>query len=139
MPWDTVVFLLCFFYATFQPAVGEGVAFVELEIAFVRKETATVVWGDAFDSVSCNKCSREVNEVLPPRLKRDTLVPYHGKLSWLADEQLEGDVLLGQGAQGQRVRVEVQPESQSVPDSLLRLQLLGCFTPLQLFHQVLVF
>ena len=103
MPRDAVVFLLCFFYATFQPTVGEGVAFVELEIAFVRKETATVLWGNVFDSVCCNKCSREVNEVLPPRLKRDTLVPYHGKLSRLADEQPEGVELLVKSAQGHQL------------------------------------
>ena len=138
MPWDAVVFLLCFFYATFQPTVGEGVAFVELEIAFVRKETATVLWGDAFDSICCNECSREVNEVLPPRLKRDALVPYHGKLSRLADEQPEGVELLVESAQGHRVGVEVNREPQSVSGSLLRLYLFCPFFPLHLCHQVLI-
>ena len=36
-------------------------------------------------------------------------------LSWLADEQLEGVVLLVEGAEGHRVGVEVEGEPQSVP------------------------
>ena len=44
MPWDAFVLFFSFFDATFQPTVGEGVAFVEVEIAFVGEEAATILW-----------------------------------------------------------------------------------------------
>ena len=44
MPWDAVVLLFSFFDATFQPTVGEGVAFVEVQVAFVGEEAATILW-----------------------------------------------------------------------------------------------
>ena len=44
MPWDAFVFLFSFFDATFQPTVGEGVAFVEVKVAFVGEEAATILW-----------------------------------------------------------------------------------------------
>ena len=44
MPRDAMVFLFCLFDATFQPTVGEGVAFVEVQVAFVGEEAATILW-----------------------------------------------------------------------------------------------
>ena len=44
MPWDAFVVFLCLFDATFQPTVGEGVAFVELKVALISEEAATVFW-----------------------------------------------------------------------------------------------
>ena len=44
MPRDATVFLFYLFDATFQPTVGEGVAFVELKVALVSEEAATVLW-----------------------------------------------------------------------------------------------
>ena len=44
MPWDAVVFLLSLFDGTLQPTVGEGVAFVEVQVAFVGEEAATILW-----------------------------------------------------------------------------------------------
>ena len=38
VPWDAVVLVLSFLYPTFQPAVGEGVAFVEVQVALISKE-----------------------------------------------------------------------------------------------------
>ena len=38
VPWDAVVLVLSFLYPTFQPAVGEGVAFVKVQVAFVSEE-----------------------------------------------------------------------------------------------------
>ena len=69
----------------------------------------------------------------------DALVPHHRELSWLTDEQVEGVVLLVEGAKGHRVGVEVEDELQSVLASLLGLHLLCCFIPLQLLDQFLVF
>ena len=53
--------------------------------------------------------------MLPPWFQLDTLVSHHWELSRLADEQLEGVVLLVEGAEGHRVGVEVEGEPQSVP------------------------
>ena len=53
--------------------------------------------------------------MLPPWFQLDTLVSHHWELSRLADEQLEGVVLLVEGAEGNRVGVEVEGEPQSVP------------------------
>ena len=44
MPWDAVVLLFSLFDATFKPTVGEGVAFVELKVALISEEAATVLW-----------------------------------------------------------------------------------------------
>ena len=107
MPWDTIVFFLSLFDGTFQPTVGEGVAFVEIQVAFVGEEAATILWRYVFDSVCCDKCSREIHKVLPPRLKRNTLVQHHRELRWLADEHLEGTVLLVNSSHGHRVGVKV--------------------------------
>ena len=139
MPRDATVFHFCLFDATFQPTVGEGVAFVELKVALISEEAATVLWCYVLDPIRCHNRGGEINKVLPPWLKWNALVKHHGELSWLADEQLEGDVLLGKAAQGHRVRVEVQAESQSVTGSLLRLHLFCTGTSLHFFHQVLVF
>ena len=38
VPWDAVVLVLSLLYPTFQPAVGEGVAFVEVQVALISKE-----------------------------------------------------------------------------------------------------
>ena len=124
MPRDAFVLFFGFFDGTFQPTVREGVAFVEVKVAFVGEEAATILWRYPSDSVCCDKCSREIYKVLPPRLKRNTLVQHLGELRWLADEHLEGIVLLVQCAQGHRVGVQVQGELQSVPPSQLRFDIL---------------
>ena len=41
MPWDAVELLLSLFDPTLQPAVGEGVALVELEVTLIIEEAAT--------------------------------------------------------------------------------------------------
>ena len=44
MPWDAFVLFFGFFDGTFQPTVGEGEAFVEVQVTFVGEETATILW-----------------------------------------------------------------------------------------------
>ena len=139
MPWNTIVLLLSLLDPTLQPTVGEGVALVELKVALVGEEAATILWRDVPDVVGGDDFGGEVDEVLPPWLHVETLVPHHRELSGLADEELEGVVLLVQGAQGHSVGVEVDHELQSVPLSLLRLDFLGRFVPLHLLDQVTVF
>ena len=41
MPWDAFVLLFSFFDLTLQPTVGEGVALVELKVAFVVEKATT--------------------------------------------------------------------------------------------------
>ena len=107
MPWDAVVLLLSLLDPTLQPTVGECVALVELQVALVGEEAATSLWRDVPDVVGGDHLGGEVDEVLPPWLHLETLVPHHRELSGLADEHLEGVVLLVKGAQGHRVGVEV--------------------------------
>ena len=41
MPWDAVVLLFSLPDAAFQSTVGEGVALVELKVAFIVEKTPT--------------------------------------------------------------------------------------------------
>ena len=63
MPWDAFVLLFSLFYPTLQQTVGEGVALVELKVAFVVEKAPTSFWQDALDSVRGNDCGRKVDEV----------------------------------------------------------------------------
>ena len=38
VPWDAVILCLSLLYPTLQPAVGEGVAFVEVQVALIVEE-----------------------------------------------------------------------------------------------------
>ena len=102
--------LLGLFDHAFQPAVGERVALVELQISFVFEEASSSLWRDVSDLIRRHDSGREVDEVLPPWLKMDALVPHHRELRGLPDEHLEGAVLLVKAAEGHRVGVEVQGE-----------------------------
>ena len=109
-PRDTAVLLLSLLDLALQSTVGERVARVELKVAFIGKEATSSLWGDFPDFLGGHNCGGEVDEVLPPRLKADALVPDHGELRGLPDEHLEGTVLLVKAAKGHRVGVEVQGE-----------------------------
>ena len=80
--------------------VGEGVPLVEFQVALLSEEAATSLWNDASDVFGGHQGGREVDEVLPPRLQRDALLPDHGELGGLADEHLEVVVLLVEAAEG---------------------------------------
>ena len=107
MPRDAIVLLLSHSDSTLQPTVGKCVALVELETSLICEEAAPGFWQDVSDSIGGNNFGREVDKVLVPSLKWDTLVLHHGELFWLSDEHLESVVLLVKGAQGHRVGVEV--------------------------------
>ena len=124
------MYLFGLFDPTLQPTVGKGVALVELKVALVGEEAATSLWRDVPDVVGGDHLGGEVDEVLPPWLHLETLVPHHRELSGLADEHLEGVVLLVNGAEGHRVGVEVHGELQTVPYSLLGLDSISCFISL---------
>ena len=63
MPWDAFVLLFSLLVPALQPTVGEGVALVELKVAFVVEKAPTSFWQDVLDSVRGNDCGRKVNEV----------------------------------------------------------------------------
>ena len=130
MPRDTLILFLGLFDPTFQPTIRECVALVELKVALIGEEAATSLWRDVPDVVGGDHLGGEVDEVLPPWLHLETLVPHHRELSGLADEHLERVVLLVNGAEGHRVGVQVQGEFQSVPLSLLGLDLISWFCAL---------
>ena len=44
MPWDAFVLLFSIFDPTLQPTVGEGVALVELKVAFAVEKASTGFW-----------------------------------------------------------------------------------------------
>ena len=134
MPWDAIVLLLSLLDPALEATVGEGVALVELKVTFISEEAATSLWRDVPDVVGGDDLGGEVDEVLPPWLQRDALVPHHRELSGLADEHLERVVLLVLSSQGHRVGVEVQGELQPIPPSLLRLHLPSLFISLHFFH-----
>ena len=63
VPGDAFVLCLCPLYPTLEPAVGEGVAVVEIKIALVSKETVSGLWCDASDLVGGYNGGREVDEM----------------------------------------------------------------------------
>ena len=111
VPRDTLMHLFCVFDHRLQPAVGECVSLVELQITLVFEEATASIWRDVSDLIRRHDSGGEVDEVLPPCLKIDVLVPHHRKLRGLPDEHLEGAVLLVKAAEGHCVGVEVQGES----------------------------
>ena len=64
MPWDAFVLLFGLFDPTLKPTVGEGVALVELKVAFVVEKAPTSFWQDTLDVIRGNDCGRKVNKVL---------------------------------------------------------------------------
>ena len=139
IPGDALVPLFGLFDLALKLAVDEGVALVELEVALVGEEAATSLWNDASDVFGGHQGGGEVDEVLPPRLQRDALLPDHGELGGLADEHLEVVVLLVEAAEGHSVGVEVQGELEAIPDSLLRLHLFRLLVLLHIFDQLPIF
>ena len=111
VPWDALMLLFSLFDHALQSTVGECVALVELETTLIVEEATPSFWQDVSDSIGGHNFGGEVDKVLVPSLKWDTLVLHHGELRWLSDEHLEGVVLLVEGAQGHRVGVEVKGQS----------------------------
>ena len=60
--------LFCLFDGTFEPAVGEGVLFVELQSSFIGKVAITSFRKDVLDAVVGDNSGRELDEVFTSRL-----------------------------------------------------------------------
>ena len=138
VPGDAFVLCLCPLYPTLEPAVGEGVAVVEIKIALVSKETVSGLRCDASDLVGGYNGGREVDEMLAAWSKLDPSFSHHRELVRLTDEETEGSVPLVKSAKGHRVRVQIQTETQTVLSANLGLHLLRLILPLHLFYQPLV-
>ena len=44
VPWDAVVLVFSLLDPTLQPTVGEGVAFVEVQVALISEEAVPSAW-----------------------------------------------------------------------------------------------
>ena len=108
VPWDAVVLVLSLLYPTFQPAVGEGVAFVEVQVALISEEAVPSTGLDIPEVVGGDQVSGEVDEMFSSRLKLEAVLSHHRELLRGADEDAESTVALIMSAKGHRVGVQVQ-------------------------------
>ena len=86
MPWNAIVFLFNLFDHALQPTVGEGVVLIEVKVTLVSEETSSIFWFDVPDPIGRDNRGRDVDEVFPPRLQLNALVPHSWELSWSAYE-----------------------------------------------------
>ena len=108
VPWDAVVLVLSLLYPTFKPAVGEGVAFVEVQVALISEEAVPSTGLDIPEVVGGDQVSGEVDEMFSSRLKLYAMLSHHWELLRGADEDAESTVTLIMSAKGHRVGVKVQ-------------------------------
>ena len=117
MPGNTVVRFVCPLDCALEPAVGEGVLLVELQVALVPEEAISGLWVNVLDGLGGDDPCRELNKVLPSWLQLDALLLHHWKLGRLADEDLESVVVLVKSAKRNGIGVQVQCQSQTVSSS----------------------
>ena len=89
MPRSTVVDVFRLLDGTFEPAVGEGVAFIELQVSFVREVAVTSFREDVLDVVVGDNTGGEFDEVFAARLQVDAILHHHWELLRLTDEDVE--------------------------------------------------
>ena len=138
VPGNAAMFLLHLFDRTLQPTICECVLFVELEAALVFEKAVSCLRCNPLDVLGGDNGGSELDKVLLARLQVQTSLAHHGELLGLADEQLEGIVLLVHGAQRDQVGVEVQHKPQPILSSYLRFYLLSPGLSLHLIDQLLV-
>ena len=108
VPGDAFVLCLCPLYPTLEPAVGEGVAVVEIKIALVGKETVSGLWFDASDLVGGYNGGREVDEMFSPWLELKSLFSHHRELVGGSNKEAERTVALVKGAERHCVGMQIQ-------------------------------
>ena len=138
MPRNTAIVLFSPLDSTLQPAVGEGVLLVELQVTLVFEEALSRLRNDVLDVLGDDDGGGEINKVFLSWLKLEALLSHHRELLRLADEHVEGQVLLVLGAKGDGVGVEVQDELQPILSANLRLDLLVLCPSLHFLDQRLV-
>ena len=108
MPWDTFVPLFSLFDHALQSAVGEGVAFVKVQVAFVSEEAVPSARVNILEVFGGDQGGREVDEMFPPWLELEALLSHHRELVGGAYEEAESTMLLVKGAKGHGIRVKIQ-------------------------------
>ena len=108
VPGCAVVLVLSLLDPTLQPAVGEGVAFVEVQVNLISKEAVPSTWINISKVFGGDQGGREVDEMFPPRLQLEALLSHHWELVGGAYEEAERTVLLVKGAKGHGIRVKIQ-------------------------------
>ena len=121
MPWNTVENLLRFLDCTFQSAVGESVALVEVEIAFIGKEAVSSLGCYVVDVIGGDDDRREVDEVFLACFHLEASLLHHWELGGMADEHIEGFVFLIKSPKIHCVGMEIKGKSQPIPSTNFRL------------------
>ena len=100
VPRCAVVLLFSLLDPTLKPAVGESVAFVEVQVALISKEAVPCNWINTSKVFGSDQGGREVDEMFPPRLELEALLSHHRELVGRSNEEAEGTMLLVKGAKG---------------------------------------
>ena len=108
VPRDAVELVLSPLDPTLKSAVGEGVAFVEVQVALISEEAVPSAWGNTPKVFGSDQGGREVDEVLSPWLEVDTLLSHHRELIGSSNEEPERTVAFVKSAEGHCARVKIQ-------------------------------
>ena len=108
VPWDAVILCLSLLYPTLQPAVGKGVAFVEVQVALIFKEAVPSTGVHVPEIIGGNQGGGEVDEMFQPWSELNTMLSHHWELVWGSDKDAESTMALAESAKGNRVRVQIQ-------------------------------
>ena len=78
------------------------------------KEAVSSLWCDVFDVFGGHNNGGKVEEMFTTWLNLETSLPRHGELCWLANENVEGVIILINGAKGHFVGMEVKCKSKPI-------------------------
>ena len=98
VPRCAVELVLSLLDPTLQPAVGEGVAFVEVQVALISEEAVPGTGINTSKVFGGDQGGREADEMFPPWLELDALFSHHWELVGGAYEEAESTMLLVKGA-----------------------------------------
>ena len=130
IPGCAIEFVLSPLDPTLKLAVGEGVAFVEVQAALISEEAFPCTWINTSKVFGGDQGGREVDEVFPPWLELEALLSHHWELVGGSYEEAEGTMLLVKGAKGHWVGVKIERETQSVLSTCSQFYLLCLALPL---------
>ena len=129
VPGCAVVLLFSLLDPTLQPAVGEGVVLVKVQIALISEEAISSTWLNTLDVFGCDQGGRKVDEMLSSRLELKSMFSHHWELVWGSNKKAERTVALVNGAKGHCVRVQIQCKTQSVLSTCSQFYLLCLALP----------
>ena len=108
MPGNAAIPLFCPFYPTLKPAVGEGVAFVKVQVALISEETVPSTRVNILEVFGGDQGGREVDKMFSPWLELNASLSHHWELVWGSNKEAECTVALVKGAKGHLVGVQIQ-------------------------------